>query len=206
VLVGTPDFTVARLNANGSLDTAFATNGFATDQFGGAGAQAWGVALQRDGKILLGGNTLTPPNDFALARFTPRGNLDTGFSGDGRTVTDVGGPTVGDIPYGIAIDRQGRIVLGGLSGPPGPLAEGAYDFAVARYIGVLYCVVPKLKGTTLRAARSRLASAHCSVGRVKRAYSRTVKKGRVVAQTPRAGRQIPKRSKVAIVVSRGRRG
>jgi uncharacterized delta-60 repeat protein len=205
VIVGTPDFTVARLNLDGSLDTSFGSNGFASDQFEGAGAQAWSVAVQRDGKIVVGGNTLGPSNDFALARFTPRGVIDTSFSGDGRVVTDVAGPTVGDVPYGIAIDRKGRIVLGGLSGPPGSLAEGAYDFAVARYVGALPCLVPKLKGTTLQAARSRLAKARCTLGRVKRAYSRKVKKGRVVSQTPRSGKQLPERGKISIVVSRGRR-
>jgi hypothetical protein len=153
----------------------------------------------------VGGSTLGPSEDFAVARFTARGTLDPSFSGDGRAVTDVGGASVGDVAYGLALDSRGRIVVAGLSGPPGPVAEGPYDFAVARYIGALPCVVPKLKATTLRTTRSRLAKAHCMLGRVKRAYSRKVKKGRVISQTPRPGAQLPERSKVSVIVSRGRR-
>jgi uncharacterized delta-60 repeat protein len=206
VLVGGLDFTVARFNAAGSLDGGFGSGGFARTDFAGlsaAGVQAWGVGIQRDGKIVVGGSTLGPSEDFALARFTTRGTLDASFSGDGQAVTDVGGASVGDVAYALALDSRGRLLLAGLSGPPGPVAEGPYDFAVARYVGALPCAVPKLKATTLRTARGRLAKAHCTLGRVKRAYSRKVKKGRVISQTPRPGTQLPERSKVSVIVSRG---
>jgi uncharacterized delta-60 repeat protein len=208
VLVGGLDFTVARFNSAGSLDGGFGSGGFARTDFAGlsaAGVQAWSVGIQPDGKIVVGGSTLGPSEDFALARFTARGTLDLSFSGDGRAVTDIGGPGVGDVAYALALDSRHRIVLAGLSGPPGPVAEGPYDFAVARYSGALPCVVPRLKATTLRTARGRLAKAHCTLGRVKPAYSRKVKKGRVISQTPRPGTQLPERSKVSVVVSRGRR-
>ena len=53
------------------------------------------------------------------------GDLDTSFSGDGKATTDIG---TGDRGYALAIDSQGRIVLGG------HYSNGSNDdFALARY-------------------------------------------------------------------------
>jgi hypothetical protein len=67
------------------------------------------------------------------------------------------------------------------------------------------CVVPKLVGRTLRAAKRRLALTSCRLGRVTRAYSRRVARGRVISQRPKAGRRVGNGTAVALVVSRGRR-
>jgi beta-lactam-binding protein with PASTA domain len=45
--------------------------------------------------------------------------------------------------------------------------------------------------------------AHCAVGKVKKASSSHVKKGRVISQNPTAGKSLPKGTKVSLVVSRG---
>lgn len=68
------------------------------------------------------------------------------------------------------------------------------------------CVVPRLRGKTLRAARVAITGARCSVGRIRRAFSSSVRAGRIVSQTPRAGSRLPARARVHVVVSRGRRG
>jgi hypothetical protein len=68
-----------------------------------------------------------------------------------------------------------------------------------------FCVVPRLKNKTLRAARRSLVRARCRLGRVTRTYKRTVARGRVVAQRPRAKTRLPVGSRVNVVVSRGRR-
>jgi PKD repeat protein len=67
------------------------------------------------------------------------------------------------------------------------------------------CVVPRLKGLTLAAAKTRLAANHCRLGRVTRAYSKTVKKSRILAQTPPAGRKLANGAKVNVVLSRGKK-
>lgn len=64
------------------------------------------------------------------------------------------------------------------------------------------CVVPKLVGRVLAAARRRLLAASCRLGRVRRVYSQA-RKGLVRSQNPRAGRRLPHLAKVAVVVSRG---
>jgi hypothetical protein len=66
------------------------------------------------------------------------------------------------------------------------------------------CVVPKLKGKTLKAARRAIKSHACRVGRVRHAFSKRVKKGRVISQKPKPGRHLRRGAKVSLVLSKGR--
>jgi hypothetical protein len=66
------------------------------------------------------------------------------------------------------------------------------------------CVVPKLRGKTLHAARVALGRAHCRVGKIHRVRSHRVRKGRVLSSAPRAGSHRGAGTKVGLVVSRGR--
>ena len=64
------DFALARYNSNGCLDTSFDTDGKVTTDFGSNGDQAYAVALQSDGKIVVAGVANNGINfDFALARY-----------------------------------------------------------------------------------------------------------------------------------------
>lgn len=88
---------LGRLNANGTLDTSFASMGKATLDFGGDG-DTTGMALQADGKIVLTGSakiTQSTAPDFATARFNSNGSLDTGFGSGGIVLTDLGSITEG---------------------------------------------------------------------------------------------------------------
>ena len=67
------------------------------------------------------------------------------------------------------------------------------------------CVVPKLIGKTLVAARRAIVAAHCSVGAVRRAVSTRAKQGLVVSQTPPAGAKRARGTRVALVVGLGPR-
>jgi hypothetical protein len=67
------------------------------------------------------------------------------------------------------------------------------------------CTVQYVEGMTLSAAKRTIARANCRVGKVRRAYSRTVKRGRVISEKPVALTVLPNRSKVNLVVSRGRK-
>jgi beta-lactam-binding protein with PASTA domain len=69
----------------------------------------------------------------------------------------------------------------------------------------LQCVVPKLAGKRLSAARRTLARAHCRLGRVALAYSTRFRRDHVMSQRPRAGRRLRGGAEVSVVVSRGRR-
>jgi uncharacterized delta-60 repeat protein len=68
------DFGICRYYANGSLDTSFGSGGSVTTNFGGNTAWAYGVVIQSDGKIVVGGSAKTSPTgvyNFALARYLP---------------------------------------------------------------------------------------------------------------------------------------
>jgi hypothetical protein len=98
------------------------------------------------------------------------------------------------------------VAIGDLNG------DGKPDLATANYNTVSVflnatgrCVVPSVRGMTLLAARRTIARADCRTGRIRPAYSNTVKRGRVMSQKPRPGRVLPRRGRVNLVVSRGRK-
>jgi uncharacterized delta-60 repeat protein len=111
------NFAVLRFNANGSLDTTFSGDGKVMIGFGsGRGDYATDLALQGDGKIVVAGSTLDSAETncyTAVARLTSAGALDTTFSGDGKQTVNFGGTTCFSNNGGVAIDGNGRIVLGG---------------------------------------------------------------------------------------------
>jgi subtilisin family serine protease len=70
---------------------------------------------------------------------------------------------------------------------------------------VVRCVVPNVKGKTLRTARATLTRRRCRLGRVTRAHSARVRTGRIVRQSRRPGVRLPRGTRVNVVVSRGKR-
>jgi hypothetical protein len=67
------------------------------------------------------------------------------------------------------------------------------------------CTVQDVQGKTLPAAKQTIARANCRAGKTRRAYSKTVRRGRVISQRPRPGTVLPTRGNVNLVVSRGRK-
>lgn len=68
------DFGICRYYASGNLDTNFGSGGSVTTNFGGNTAWAYGVVIQSDGKIVVGGSAKTSAtglNEFVLARYMP---------------------------------------------------------------------------------------------------------------------------------------
>lgn len=66
------------------------------------------------------------------------------------------------------------------------------------------CVVPRVKGATLAAAKRAIGRAHCRTGRIGEAYSRA-RKGRIASERPAAGKHLAAGARVRLVVSRGSR-
>jgi uncharacterized delta-60 repeat protein len=111
IVLGTEsDFALARLTAAGTLDTSFNGSGRLTIDFGGTDI-AYGVAVDSQDRIVVAGYTTGFNDDFAVARLTVAGALDTSFDGDGKQIIDFGGSN--DRAYGVAIDSQDRVVIAG---------------------------------------------------------------------------------------------
>lgn len=113
-------FVLIRYNSDGSLDTAFGTNGIV---IGGLG-QYEALKIQNDGKIVLGG---TSNLSFAVERYNSDGSLDSSFGIGGKVTTSFGLSSSGN---SMEIQSDGKIVLGGYNG----LASGGLAFALARYL------------------------------------------------------------------------
>ncbi|WKX73290.1 calcium-binding protein [Streptomyces sp. XD-27] len=116
------DFALARYTSDGSLDTGFSGDGKVTTDFGGT-EFGEGVAVQSDGRIVAVGAS---GGDFAVARYTGDGSLDTGFSGDGKVTTDFDGRF--DHAHDVAVQSDGRIIAAGNSA-----TADVHEFALARY-------------------------------------------------------------------------
>ncbi len=99
---GSGDFKLMRLLADGSLDPSF---GVVTTDFGGNDT-AWGVASLGTSLGVVGQSGAR----LAMAVYDQNGNLDTGFSGDGKLTLSFGGTSDG----GQAIAKAGNSwVVGG---------------------------------------------------------------------------------------------
>jgi uncharacterized delta-60 repeat protein len=116
-------FTLARLNADGTLDRSFNGSGVNATNFGSSFAEASSLALDANGKILVAGTvyaTDTQRFDFGLARFNGNGTLDTSFNGTGTVTTDVGADAEADA---LAVQGDGKVVLAGAAGSAVALAR-----------------------------------------------------------------------------------
>ncbi len=122
---------MARLNSDGSPDASFDGDGKRTVDFGTTSDIGQSVAVQADGRILLGGYSYQPGTgyDFAVARLNTDGSPDASFDGDGKATVDFGSD---DIGYSVAAQADGKVMVGGYSYQPGT----GYDFAVARIEGL----------------------------------------------------------------------
>ena len=141
------DFLLARFSPDGSLDTKgidryldapFGVGGWVTTDFDAGDEEAWAVAIESGGKIVVAGQTgVNPtetPSDFALARYNVDGSLDATFGTGGKLTTEfeTGANGVRDL----AIQADGAIVAVG-AGTIG----GVSQFALARYLTQPCCIV-----------------------------------------------------------------
>jgi hypothetical protein len=76
---------------------------------------------------------------------------------------------------------------------------------LVRQVAARRCVVPNVKGKALAAARRALRRAACGTGRIRRSFSASVRVGRVISQSPRAGARRTAGTKVRLVVSKGKK-
>jgi uncharacterized delta-60 repeat protein len=78
-------FTIASVNANGTMDAVFGSTGVKNFNFGGQDDFLYSILVQEDGKILAAGSTV---GKFALARINKNGTYDLGFNATGKSTID----------------------------------------------------------------------------------------------------------------------
>lgn len=137
---GNNDFAVVRYNTDGSLDTSFDGNagngnGIVRTDITPANSRidtATSVALQPDGKIVVAGYYASVPNKSAVVRYNSNGTLDTTFDGstDGNGIVTLSFSTGADLATSVALQPDGKIVIGGMGGIG--IAGTEADFVVAR--------------------------------------------------------------------------
>ena len=119
---------VARLNADGSVDTAFGTQGFTRLAYTDISA----LAIDTRGRVVVAGNNR---EDFGhmfgtVTRLTPNGAIDTSFADAGTRAIDWDGGVNGNALDALAIGADDAIVVGGSY----DTGEGPdSDFAIARF-------------------------------------------------------------------------
>jgi len=125
--------TGAAFAADGALDPTFGRSGkVRTDVNQASSDNAYAVAVQADGKIVVVGTTYTDNDysdeDFAIVRYNPNGSLDTTFGVNGIVTTDF--PGLAAVPSAVAIQPDGKIVV---AGGAFPLFTFLGNFEIVRY-------------------------------------------------------------------------
>jgi len=158
LVVSSTPASIIRLNPDGTLDPSFTFSAPAYVRSGGIQA----IALQPDGKILVGGKFVTyigpgyPPIEYNLLRLQPSGTLEAGFP---RFVA-----RLNEGIYKILVQPDGKVLVGGLlrnDVVPGLIIAGAgrltadlatteYSADAARsYSSAIYALAAQANGASL---------------------------------------------------------
>jgi len=123
---------VVRYLEDGSLDNTFGVGGIAS-LFLGELIYGNSVSIQKDGKVLVAGTTISPSSgdeEISLVRLNTEGSFDNTFGTNGIVNTDIGGESSSDFSKCIALQSDSKILVGGTAFFPGTNSE----FTLARYL------------------------------------------------------------------------
>ena len=127
-------FAAVRLTVNGLLDAGFGTAGRFEKSLVDNWNEATAVALQADGKLVLGGWAYAgvgTSGDFAALRLTANGQLDAGFGDAGVLIRSAAAGTKSDQSDAMVLQADDRVptVRAILAGEA---SSSNYDFALMR--------------------------------------------------------------------------
>jgi uncharacterized delta-60 repeat protein len=141
------DLAVWRFNSNGSLDTTFDSDGYATHDSAAGGSNAdegHSLQIQSDGKIIMAGNSqnISGNSDLAIWRYNSNGSLDTTFNGAGYVIhNNAAGGNGNDYGRSIQIQSDGKLVADGYSDSGVTTVD---DLAIWRYVEQEEQPIPEL--------------------------------------------------------------
>ncbi len=114
-IFGSWDFSLVRLNSDGSLDNSFASTGIVTTDYNHLYNTAHSVTVQSDGKYIAAGYTFKPgfpDSDIMLVRYNTDGSVDRTFGNDGILLIDH--DSADDFAWVIKTDNYDKILVGGI--------------------------------------------------------------------------------------------
>lgn len=124
------DIGLARFRPEGTPDPTFGgSSGMVITDLNGRHDSVNAMVIQPDGRIIIAGASYSQAaneQDFMVLRYNPDGTLDTTFSDDGWTLTDMGANF--DNAFDVILQPDGKIIVVGVAEH-----NGQADFAVARY-------------------------------------------------------------------------
>lgn len=200
------------------LDNASSTDKIGVVEVPGAAFSLWTPPLA-DGATQPPGET-TPNGEIAfnavvqpaptLTAIAPHsGSIKGGASVtiSGTDFANVSGVSFGGVPASsFSVGAEGQINAVAPHGKAGTVdvtvttVAGTTAVTAADKFTYQACVVPKLKGKKLKAAKKKLRKAGCKLGKVKLRKGATNKTGKVVKQSRKAGKQLPPGTKVNVTL------
>jgi uncharacterized delta-60 repeat protein len=121
------DFTLIRLNTDGSFDNTFGSSGIVITDFGTFGSTIRNIKILGDNSIIAVGSVSINSNpDYAIAKYNSSGVLDNGFGFSGIVSTPIG--TGDDFAYSLAVQSDGKLILAGYT-----KVGSVNNFSLARY-------------------------------------------------------------------------
>ncbi|MFT5729012.1 MAG: putative delta-60 repeat protein [Desulforhopalus sp.] len=103
------DLIVSRFTENGTLDSDFNSAGIFTRSLGSGDTIGRSLAIQEDGKIIVGGSTYDGEAKVAVLRLTTDGFLDSSFAGDGYLILSVDEGEI--VSTGVQLTSTGDIAV-----------------------------------------------------------------------------------------------
>ena len=123
---GNWDLALVRYLPNGFLDNTFGINGRVTRSIGNGDDLGFAMALQPDGKILVGGHSVLQGTvQMTIVRFNTNGIIDSGFGQGGQVILNFGTSTA--IVHSLIVQPDLKILVGGYAGN-----TSSKDFALIR--------------------------------------------------------------------------
>jgi len=125
------DFGLMRYTADGTVEVTFGFSGLITTPIGTGRDLAYDVALQSDGKILVGGyakkaDPMVTRSEIALVRYKADGSLDQNFGQQGIVTTTLDSDQ--NVAQALTLQPPDKILVAGYT-----YEDGNGDFALVRY-------------------------------------------------------------------------
>lgn len=136
---GSYRYTLARYNANGTLDTSFGTDGIVTTTIAQS-SNGISAVLQTDGRIVVTGLTLSNSEYHGVVvRYNTDGSLDNSFGTAGITHLTI------ENTAAVVLQNDGKIVVGGFTADNFAMARLNADGSLDITYGSLGYVITQLK-------------------------------------------------------------